>query len=669
MPMERNQTKKELFLKLIPVCILICICFVFRDTFAANEEHGNVILYMTAACTGFSLFLSFFRLKDKKWLNLIYNLLIFLLVPLLIETAVEALNTNLLWEIAIKGNIFMNYLIYLMIYVLLYACFGSLKISLLVSSTLFTAFGIVNMYVKLYKGSPLLPWDFGSIKTAANVAGTFQFSISCEILFSLSALLLVILLTLNIRQKKKAKRRPALRLACLALFVGVSGTFYMTDIFAREFGATPDFFNQTRGYEQKGAVAEFVVNTKYMSLNEPATYDPSLVEEEVRNYTDPNASILKEKPKDLPEKPNIIVIMNESFSDLSVIGDFETNIPYMPYIDSMRDMENVIEGNAYVSTIGTGTSNTEYEFLTGNPMAFLPIGSNAYQLYVDHTQPSLVSTVHSQNYSAVTFHPYYQSSWNRVSVYENMGFEDFISIEDLASPVKLRRFVSDAYDFEYIKKLYEQKDPDQPFFLFNITMQNHSSYEKEYANFKQEVWLEGLEGTYPETDQYLSLIKRTDDAFKVLIEYFQQIHEPTVILMFGDHQPFIENGFYSEVMQENLSEMDDEKAQLRYITRFVLWANYDIPEAWIDHISVNYLSVLLSEAANLKQTDYQRFLATLYNKVPVITTMGCIDQEGNYFFQDEDNNNEEGLRIYRNAAYNNLREDEKRVNSLFYLQN
>ncbi len=667
--MERNKTKKTLLLKLIPVLGMIFLCVHFRNTFAANEEHGTIILYMTAVCLGLNIVLSFFQLKEKKWLQILYNVCIFLLIPLFIETAVEALNTNLLWEIAIKGNIFMNYMIYILLYVLVYACLGSMKISLIFSSTVFTAFGIANMYVKLYKGSPLLPWDFGSIKTAANVAGTFQFSITCEILFSLSVLLLVILLAINVHEKHKEKHIIVLRILCLVVFTAVSGTFYMTDIFAREFGATPDFFNQTRGYEQKGAVAEFVVNTKYMSLKQPSSYDPSTLAQEVEDYIDPDASILQEKPENLPAQPNIIVIMNESFSDLSVIGDFQTNIPYMPYIDSMKNMENVIEGNAYVSTIGTGTSNTEYEFLTGNPMAFLPIGSNAYQLYVDHTQPSLVSTVHAQDYSALSFHPYYQSSWNRVSVYENMGFEDFITIEDLASPVKLRRFVSDAYDFEYIKRLYEERDPDKPFFLFNITMQNHSSYEKEYANFKQEVWLEGLEGNYPETNQYLSLIKRTDDAFKVLIDYFANRQEPTIVLMFGDHQPFIENGFYSEVMQEKISEMEDEKAQLRYITRFVLWANYDIPEAWIDRISVNYLSVLLSEVANLKQTDYQKFLATLYNEVPVITTMGCIDTEGNYFFQDEENNNEEGMRIYRNAAYNNLREDEKRVNSLFYLQN
>lgn len=63
---------------------------------------------------------------------------------------------------------------------------------------------------------------------------------------------------------------------------------------------------------------------------------------------------------------------------MRVVGDIETNIPYMPFIDSLE--ENTIQGNAYVSTIGTGTSNTEFEFLTGNPWpscrrAAMPISS------------------------------------------------------------------------------------------------------------------------------------------------------------------------------------------------------------------------------------------------------------------------------------------------------
>ena len=90
-------------------------------------------------------------------------------------------------------------------------------------------------------------------------------------------------------------------------------------------------------------------------------------------------------------------------------------------------------------------------------------------------------------------------AWNRVSVYDLMGFRDFITLEDMidediltrykasgysynlykrllaqrypGEDIILRRYVSDAYDFGMIEDMYEEKDPDEPFFLFNVTMQ------------------------------------------------------------------------------------------------------------------------------------------------------------------------------------------------------
>ena len=67
--------------------------------------------------------------------------------------------------------------------------------------------------------------------------------------------------------------------------------------------------------------------------------------------------------------------MNESFSDLNVLGDFTTNEDYMPYLHSLQNgAENTVTGYLNVSVCGGNTANTEFEFLTGNSMAFLPQG-------------------------------------------------------------------------------------------------------------------------------------------------------------------------------------------------------------------------------------------------------------------------------------------------------
>ena len=609
-------------------------------------------------------------MPDK--LKTVLGFMALFLAPFLCLCAVELLNNNLIWEINYAQNVWMNYLVFLLFHIGIYALCGSIRFTVCLVDLLMLIFGLVNMYCKLYKGSPLLPWDFGSWRTALHVAGTFEYEITYAVVFAVAAVAFSIAFACWIPHRKTTLLRWVGRAACLGIFTGIAIFYYTTDYMAEEYGVAPDFFNQSRGYENNGAIAEFIVNTKYLSLNPPKGYNADNIEQEIADaLKEPplpiSVSALGQQPGAPETSPNIIVIMDEAFSDLSVIGDFDTNIDYMPYLNSLVGTENVIEGNAYVSTIGTGTSNTEYEFLTGNSMAFLPIGSNAYQLYIDHEQPGLTATLKGQGYSATALHPYYSSSWNRIAVYNYMGFDAFIAQDQLKNTRILRRFISDEYDFQQIIHLYEERDPNEPFYLFNITMQNHSSYEKVYPSFEQEVTLEGIENKYPQTEQYLSLIKVTDEALASLVDYFAHVEQPTILLFFGDHQPFIENGFYQEVMGEQLNKLSDERNQQRYITRFMLWANYDIPEGWIDEISVNYLSPLLLENTGLEMTEYTRFLQGMFAKVPVITALGCRDKDGRYYPADNPLSYIEDINLYWKAAYNNLREDKKRANALFYV--
>lgn len=695
--------------------LLLAVITTHASVFLELEEWGKTLFFVSIGAAlivwpGVAV-----CWERPKWLRGIWMVLLFLMVPMVMLVAVERLNGNFITGfLSGEEDILANYVVYLLLYVLVFGLSGSVRVSVLSVSPVLLLFGIANMYVKEFKGSPLVPMDLGSLKTAANVAAGYTYEIGYEILFAVALTAAVMAVFCRLKMSRwKLPVKLVVRGICLLLVFGTAYTFYYTDTVA-DHGLKPDFFNQTRGYKNHGALLEFTLNTKYLWLTTPSGYDPddveNIVAEQLADGTDNilETALVRQgmDPEEAKERvhsvqtagaqgitPNIIVVMNESFSDLDVVGDIETNIPYMPFIDSMAD--NTIQGNVYVSTIGTGTSNTEFEFLTGNAMAFLPAGSNAYQLYVKKKQPGLVSTLLSQKYTADAFHPYYESSWNRVDVYDLMGFRDFITLEDMVDQdildrykssgynyslykrllrqrypgedIILRRYVSDAYDFKKVIEMYENKEKDQPFFLFNVTMQSHSSYNQKFDNFKQEVYLTSTEGEYPKTDQYLSLVKATDDAFADLITYFESVEEPTIILMFGDHQPFIEDSFYSEVMGQSISDMDDETQQKRYITRFILWANYDIPEGWVDQISMNYLSTLLLQIAGLDMPDYNAYLADLYTKLPVITAMGCRDAEGNFFQADQKNALWELVQDYRKVAYNNLADSTHRKDRLFYL--
>ena len=166
---------------------------------------------------------------------------------------------------------------------------------------------------------------------------------------------------------------------------------------------------------------------------------------------------------------------------------------------------------------GAGTSNSQFEFLSGDSISFLPTGCNVYQSPLKDTVPSLVSTpcallVIPRPLSSVLWVKVGTSrnvypllalktisvskilsiriSWiltNRIMMSCSMRHCFVNAIPDHRNML-LRRFVSDSYDYPWWKNMFENRDTSKPFFLFNVTMQNHGGYAMSlHTNFAQEV--------------------------------------------------------------------------------------------------------------------------------------------------------------------------------------
>ena len=79
-------------------------------------------------------------------------------------------------------------------------------------------------------------------------------------------------------------------------------------------------------------------------------------------------------------------------------------------------------------------------------------------------------------YRTVFFHPYLASGWNRRAVYQDFGFDEISFQEAVSDPDYMRGYITDRSSYEHLVQLYEEKEPGEPLFLFNVTMQNHSAY-------------------------------------------------------------------------------------------------------------------------------------------------------------------------------------------------
>lgn len=517
----------------------------------------------------------------------------------------------------------LNIVLFELIMALLLFLFGKLKTALRCQTILFMIIGLANYYVLEFRSAPIMPWDILSIGTAASVANNFKYTLSKETVFVLIGFVILILLEskATLELKKDWRIRVGGVLASFALLWGFTAMLHQDSTVAR-FKLYDKLFTPTVMSKRDGTAVAFLMELKYIVVEKPDGYNKEDAAALLASY-DTNDT------ESATHTPNIIVIMNEAFSDLSVLGDFETNEDYMPFLHSLMQegTPNTISGHLNVSVLGGNTANTEFEFLTGNTMAFLPQGSVAYQQYVKSNDYSIATYLKSKGYDTIAMHPYNASGWDRDKVYPLLGFDTFYSLKDWVNPVKIRKYVSDQSCYDKIIELYEQKDANMPFFLFNVTMQNHSSYSEEYDNFHPDITVEGTSSKI--LPNYLSLIKLSDQALCNLIEYFSKADEDTVIVFFGDHQP--SNSVAAPVWKLNGRSGDsltEEEEARRYKVPFIIWANYDIEAASNVETSANYLGSHVLRAAGLPLYDYRNYLSQLEGQYPVLTAIRAENAQG-----------------------------------------
>ena len=588
----------------------------------------------------------------------------------------------------------LNILFFYVMFAFFFFIIGKASTASIISCIIPTIVGIANYYTVCFRGTPILPWDLLSIRTAMSVTNSYSFAMEYEMLTPTYGFILLISIAakITIRLPKLRIKKPTgavLKVKALvtrivgtvvsvclvvALFFGLQNESFTDYLDMNETLFTPNTLYATNGF-----AVSFIYDLQFIHAEKPDDYSLTRVEEIMDSYTEEaeeeessdssddelesdssdedtdvstdadeetevsidtdeneEESVLVTDEEDTSDYPNIIVIMDEAFSDLSVLGDFETNEDYMPFISSLT--ENTVKGNLYMSVKGGNTANSEFEFLTGDSMAFLPQGSVAYQQFIQEETPSLASWLASLGYSTTAMHPYNASGWDRDEVYPFFGFEDMLFYPDFTYREKVRAYISDESAFDQIIDLYENKDEDTPMFVFEVTMQNHGGYYKQYDNFTSDIEILGetSDATHKSyTEQYLSLIKITDEAFEGLIDYFSEVDEDTIIVFFGDHQP---TDLYVESVLELSGNLDDDSLEAevnRYIVPFVIWANYDIEEEEIERLSANYLASLMLDIADLPMSDYQEYLLDLSEVLPVICASVYIDADGNYYNTDD----------------------------------
>lgn len=548
----------------------------------------------------------------------------------------------------------LNLIMFELLALLLFSVFGKLHVALMAETLFFAIYGLANYFVLNFRSVPIQPWDLLSIGTAASVAGNYDYTLDRQALLVVLGFLFLLILEFFCRFTLK-KGTWKLRLpmaATLVVMLGAFGLMFHSDeIVEQKLRLYNKLFTPTTISYKNGTALAFVMELRYLSVDKPAGYNADTAAQELAALEEESMSepAMAGAGSDEGEFPNIIVIMDEAFSDPAILGDFTVNQDYMPFVHSLLEgAENTVSGWLNVSVLGGNTANTEFEYLTGNTMAFLPQGSIPYQQYIKGETPSLASHLAGLGYQTVAMHPYNASGWDRDTVYPAMGFSEMYFLPDFDNAAKVRNYVSDQSDFEKIVEIYENKG-DNPLFLFNVTMQNHSSYTESFDNFDPQIEVEGGSQTL---NNYLSLLSLSDAALGELISYFEEQEEDTIIVFFGDHQTT--NSVIEPILKQNgksSSTLTEEEQADRYKVPFFIWANFDIEEENGVETSVNYLGAKTLLAAGVPMDGYFTYLSVFSETVPVISANHVTLADGTFTNADDQS---ELLSDYKGYQYYRL---------------
>ena len=639
--MEKLKTIKNkktiIFLFLLTIAVLIIYAFFCpNDKFTLKNAAGLVIVSLVSI-----ILLAFVDPKNKYIKNAAG-------VFLMIATPFFAARF-ILCDTMIKST--QNYWIEIIILTAL-MLFALIFIRRTAAAAGFCAlfcalFVLLNELALCFRKSAIIPTDIFSLGTAFAVSGQYPYQFTYKTLSAvLTAVALVAVLIrfdVELRVKKFSTAKNAV-INILLTFIPIAlialGVKYINSVNIKNI----DPFDVSVSNKNAGTATTFVHNIKTMFVEAPPDYSNKTAEQILSGYT-PEAA-----DKDFI-RPNVIVIMNEALSDMDTFCGIGKKEQFFPFLSQPH--ENMKKGYAQVSVFGGNTANSEFEFLTGNSLYFMPQGYIPYMRTITRATPSFVSDVEKLGYKTLAIHPYMPQCWRRSGVYPMLGFDEFVSGPDFdknhkttASNMRgkvdfgdvkyLRNYISDEADFDMIMSKLEEKDKDDRMFIFNVTMQNHGSYlykEEDFEEYlaKGSFDLDPNITAYDEIVQYLTLIRETDASFEQLLNKLEAFDEPTVVLMFGDHLP----GFAA--VNESLEGRTAAERQSKYYVPYFMWANFDIPEEENEKpVSLAFLCNDLKKTVGMPLTSWDMLREAVREQYPSMNAYGTFDTDYNWVKKSED---------------------------------
>ena len=536
----------------------------------------------------------------------------------------------------------------------LYCLTGRLILSMTIPDTLALVLVIISYFKTAVNGEPLSPQDFGMTKDLAQLGGMSSGFVKMTEPIALCLLVMIIFYvyvwpfsTELIRTRRKSVYKRFLAgilslLAAVLLFSPFAKTALMPNI-----GVYPDIRkNQSAVYTEDGFILGLYCSATSGKTPEPEGYGEEYMNkifDKIKDYAESHT-----EKEEGPEKPNVILILSESFFDMTRLPNITLSQNPAPYFTELCQSGKVIHGGFFTRQCGYGTGNVEIEVLTGTSGRLFPFSASlSYDLSPKQLRKldPVPARFRESGYYTAAVHTFNNSLYNRTANFPALGFDSVKFQTDLKAEYSYDYsslyVLSDKFLSDTIIKEYEANRDKGPCFIYGISMENHQPYVDKYASFPISVSSSKLKS---EELEPLATFARgamgADTSYAELIEYFSKSPEPTIIAVYGDHLPSLplEDG---QTVYQKLGIYEDknreawtvDECKFMFTADYFIWSNFSKPAEGQDYknSSSNLLGRDLIKYAGIDATYFDTFLQMYSEKVGMWNEYTFTDASGNFY--------------------------------------
>ena len=477
----------------------------------------------------------------------------------------------------------------------------------------FTIFISIAHFIKVqFRGDPLVATDIFFIREGLIAGSGYSLDLNWKIIVALLVLITGVLISVFLLKYKISgkKFRIISSVAAAAVCVTLYSAVYLNDNIHERTGVDMELteWSMSRDFISKGFLYPFinsipdVINVIFPGRDLPDWYDEDIARELFAQFNDADIP---------PEKTvNIISIMLEAYTDLSRFDvlDFAVDV-YAPF---HRLQAESISGMLVCNVFGGLTIDTERLFLSGNTqLSPFSVPTNTF-----------VHFLRSQGFYTEGFHAGDMWFYDRRPINMNLGFENFLFIDDFPDGNR-----TDSFFFPTVLYMYLSRDRSVPYFSYNLTYQNHGPYPSCVTQEPYMINRGSLsEESFNILNNYLTGIYDTNRHIEEFINALRHDPDPVVVVLFGDHKPWLGNGHsvYHE-LGINIDGTTDEGFLNFFSTPYIIWANYAAREV-IGHdfigqgrsFSPGFLMVEVFSLLNWEGESYMQAMRSVMETIDVI---------------------------------------------------